>query len=204
MRYIDPTSNEVIGERNIDSGKLPFIKEVGRQFPCGTSLSVFLPTLTKQLLKMLARAQGLSIISNFTNVYDWSNSRPDFLNIIPVTQKVILELDLLALLSLTTLFLNFLWRDIRFGSVYLLFMIREYSLSLYLILASMFFVIYGLVDNFISCFESFLHGAWQLINWEIWSLKTSNLLLASKSLLKMLAQSRSEKLLTNFFSSNLE
>ena len=70
MRCIDPTSNEVIGERNIDSGKLPFIKEVGRQFPGGTSLSVFLPTLTKKLLKMLARAQGLSIISNFTNVYD--------------------------------------------------------------------------------------------------------------------------------------
>ena len=55
-----------------------------------------LPTLTKQLLKMLARAQGLSIISNFTNVYDWSNSRPDFLNIIPVTQKVILEVIRLA------------------------------------------------------------------------------------------------------------
>ena len=179
------------------------MKEVGRQFPCGTSLSVFLPTLTKQLLKMLARAQGLSIISNFTNVYDWSNSRPDFLNIIPVTQKVILEVIRLAsFVIFNNTVPEFLVK--RFGSGCLLFMIREYSLSLYLILASMFFVIHGLVDNFISCFESFLHGAWQLINWEIWSLKTSNLLLASKSLLKMLAQSRSEKLLINFSSSNLE
>ena len=169
MRYIDSTSNEVIGERNIDSGKLPFIKEVGRQFPCGTSLSVFLPTLTKQLLKMLARAQGLSIISNFTNVYDWSNSRPDFLNIIPVTQKVILEVIRLA-------------SFVIFNNTVPEFLVKRYQIWIWLLtfhdqgiqlisvsyLASMFFVIHGLVDNFILCFESFLHGAWQLINWEIW------------------------------------
>ena len=56
------TSTEVTGERNIESGKLPFRKEVGQQFPHGMSLSVFLPTLTKKLLKMLAIAQGLSTV----------------------------------------------------------------------------------------------------------------------------------------------
>ena len=55
-----PTSTEVKGERNIESGKLPFRKEVGQQFPHGMSLSVFLPTLTNKLLKMLAITQGLS------------------------------------------------------------------------------------------------------------------------------------------------
>ena len=35
------------GERKIESGKLPFRKEVGLQFPHGMSLSVFLPTLMK-------------------------------------------------------------------------------------------------------------------------------------------------------------
>ena len=56
----ESTSTEVTGERNIESGKLPFRKEVGQQFPHGMSLSVFLPTLTNKLLKMLAIAQGLS------------------------------------------------------------------------------------------------------------------------------------------------
>ena len=46
----ESTSTEVTGERNIESGKLPFRKEVGQQFPHGMSLSVFLPTLTKKLL----------------------------------------------------------------------------------------------------------------------------------------------------------
>ena len=55
-----PTSTEVKGERNIESGKLPFRKEVGQQFPHGMSLSVFLPTLTNKLLKMLTITQGLS------------------------------------------------------------------------------------------------------------------------------------------------
>ena len=59
----ESTSTEVTGERNIESGKLPFRKEVvGQQFPHGMSLSVFLPTLTKKLLKMLAIAQGLSTV----------------------------------------------------------------------------------------------------------------------------------------------
>ena len=58
----ESTSTEVTGERNIESGKLPFRKEVGQQFPLGMSLSVFLPTLTKNLLKMLAIAQGLSTV----------------------------------------------------------------------------------------------------------------------------------------------
>ena len=57
------TSTEVTGEGNIESGKLPFRKEVGQQFTRGMSLSVFLPTLTKKLLKMLAIAQGLSTVS---------------------------------------------------------------------------------------------------------------------------------------------
>ena len=36
--------------------------------------------------------KGGNIVSfNFTDVYDWSNSCPDFFNIIPVTQKVILK-----------------------------------------------------------------------------------------------------------------
>ena len=56
----EPTSTEVKGERNIESGKLSFRKEVGQQFPHGMSLSVFSPTLTNKLLKMLAKAQGLS------------------------------------------------------------------------------------------------------------------------------------------------
>ena len=55
----ESTSTEVTGERNIESGKLPFRKEVGQQFPHGMSLSVFLPTFTKKLFKMLAIAQGL-------------------------------------------------------------------------------------------------------------------------------------------------
>ena len=48
----ESTSTEVTGERNID----------GQQFPHGMSLSVFLPTLTKKLSKMLAIAQGLSTV----------------------------------------------------------------------------------------------------------------------------------------------
>ena len=55
----ESTSAEVTAERNIESGKLLFRKEVGQQFPCGMSLSVFLPILTKKLLNMLAIAQGL-------------------------------------------------------------------------------------------------------------------------------------------------
>ena len=51
----------MIGERNIDSGKLPFRKEEGQQFPCEIRLSAFLPSLTKKLLKMLAMTQELSI-----------------------------------------------------------------------------------------------------------------------------------------------
>ena len=59
-------------------GKFPFRKEAGQQFPCGISLSVFLPTLKKALWKMLAIAQGFAtflkggnIVSfNFTDVYD--------------------------------------------------------------------------------------------------------------------------------------
>ena len=50
LRYWDiyeSTSTEATGERNIESGKLPFRKEVGQHFPNGMSLSVFLPTLTK-------------------------------------------------------------------------------------------------------------------------------------------------------------
>ena len=58
----ESTSTDETGERNIESGKLPFRKEVGQQFPLGMSLSVFLPTLTKNLLKMLAIAQGLSTV----------------------------------------------------------------------------------------------------------------------------------------------
>ena len=46
----------------IKSGKLPFRKEVGQQFPHGMYLSVFLPILTKKILKMLAMAQGLSTV----------------------------------------------------------------------------------------------------------------------------------------------
>ena len=51
----------MIGERNIDSGKLPFRKEEGQQFPCEICLSAFLPSLTKKLLKMLVMTQELSI-----------------------------------------------------------------------------------------------------------------------------------------------
>ena len=51
----------MIGERNIDSGKLPFRKEEGQQFPCEICLSAFLPSLTKKWLKMLAMTQELSI-----------------------------------------------------------------------------------------------------------------------------------------------
>ena len=51
----------MIGERNIDSRKLPFRKEEGQQFPCEIRLSAFLPSLTKKLLKMLAMTQELSI-----------------------------------------------------------------------------------------------------------------------------------------------
>ena len=47
---------------SIESGKLPFRKEVGQQFPFGMSFLVFIPTLTKKLLKMLAMAQGLSTV----------------------------------------------------------------------------------------------------------------------------------------------
>ena len=55
----ESTSTEVTRKRNIESGKLPFRKEVGQQFPHGMFLSVFLPTLTKKLLEMLAIAQRL-------------------------------------------------------------------------------------------------------------------------------------------------
>ena len=51
----------MIGERNIDSGKLPFRKEEGQQFPCEICLPAFLPSLTKKWLKMLAMTQELSI-----------------------------------------------------------------------------------------------------------------------------------------------
>ena len=60
--YVSTTSTEVTRKRNIESGKLPFRKEVGQQFPHGMFLSVFLPTLTKKLSKMLAIAQGLSTV----------------------------------------------------------------------------------------------------------------------------------------------
>ena len=58
----ESTSTEVTRKRNIESGKLPFRKEVGQQFAHGMFLSVFLPTLTKKLFKMLAIAQGLSTV----------------------------------------------------------------------------------------------------------------------------------------------
>ena len=58
----ESASTEVTRKRNIESGKLPFRKEVGQQFPHGMFLSVFLSTLTKKLLKMLAIAQGLSTV----------------------------------------------------------------------------------------------------------------------------------------------
>ena len=73
LRYWDiyeSTSTEATGERNIESGKLPFRKEVGQQFPHGMSLSVFLPTLTKKLLKMLAIAQGLSTVFHFLEYWE--------------------------------------------------------------------------------------------------------------------------------------
>ena len=60
--YVSTTSTEVTRKRNIESGKLPFRKEVGQQFPHGMFLSVFLPTLTKKLSEMLAIAQGLSTV----------------------------------------------------------------------------------------------------------------------------------------------
>ena len=47
---------------SIESGKLPFKKEVGQQYPWGMSLSVFLPTLTKNINQTLAIAQGLSTV----------------------------------------------------------------------------------------------------------------------------------------------
>ena len=65
----DSTSTEVTGERNIESGKLPFRNEVGQQLPHGISLPVFLPTLTKKLLKMLAIAQGLSTVLPFSKIF---------------------------------------------------------------------------------------------------------------------------------------
>ena len=40
----------------------PSKKKVRQQFPFGMSLLVFIPTLTKKLLKMLATAQGLSTV----------------------------------------------------------------------------------------------------------------------------------------------
>ena len=58
----ESTSTEVKRKRNTESEKLPFRKEVGQQFPHGMFLSVFLPTLTKKLLEMLAIAQGLSTV----------------------------------------------------------------------------------------------------------------------------------------------
>ena len=58
----ESTSTEVTRKRNIESGKLPFRKEVGQQFPHGMSLSVILPTVTKKLFKMLAIAQRLSTV----------------------------------------------------------------------------------------------------------------------------------------------
>ena len=47
---------------SIESGKVPFKKKARQQFPFGMSLLVFIPTLTKKLLKMLAIAQGLSTV----------------------------------------------------------------------------------------------------------------------------------------------
>ena len=47
---------------SIESGKLPFKKEVGQQYPWGMSLSVFLRTLTKKINQTLAIAQGLSTV----------------------------------------------------------------------------------------------------------------------------------------------
>lgn len=50
-----------MGDRNIDSGKLPFRKEVEQQLPFGISLSVFLPTSTKKIVKDVSNSTGLSI-----------------------------------------------------------------------------------------------------------------------------------------------
>ena len=100
----ESTSTEVTGERNIESGKLPFRKEVGLQFPHGMSLSVFLPTLTKKLLKMLAIAQGLSTVFPLSKILGLYSALtllmlmidliPDqiFFHIVLITQKVILEI----------------------------------------------------------------------------------------------------------------
>ena len=56
----EPTSTEVKGERNIESAKLPFRKEVGQQLSHTECLCQCLPTLTNKLLKTLTIAQGLS------------------------------------------------------------------------------------------------------------------------------------------------
>ena len=52
--------------------------------------------INKTIVKNVGKSTGTVNNNNFTNVYDWSNSRPDFLNIIPVTQKLILEVIRLA------------------------------------------------------------------------------------------------------------
>ena len=66
--------------------------------------------------------------------------------------------------SLTTLFLNFLSRYIKFGFKCLHLMILEKSLSLYRILARIGLVIQGFVDSLISRLESFLRGTREFIN----------------------------------------
>ena len=63
-------------------GKFSFRKEAGQQFPCGISLSVFLPTLKKSIVENVGNSTGIvnrfatflkggNIVSfNFTDVYD--------------------------------------------------------------------------------------------------------------------------------------
>ena len=54
----EPTSTEVIGERNIESGKLPFKKEVRQQFSHGMSVRVF-AHINKEIIKNVSNSTGI-------------------------------------------------------------------------------------------------------------------------------------------------
>ena len=51
-----------MNQLQLNQENCPSKKKVGQQFPFGMSLLVFIPTLTKKSLKMLAIAQGLSTV----------------------------------------------------------------------------------------------------------------------------------------------
>ena len=58
-----PTSTEVKGERNIESGKLSFRKEVGQQFPHGNIFVSVFNHINKKIVKNVSNSTG--IINSF-------------------------------------------------------------------------------------------------------------------------------------------